>query len=212
MYQPAHLPAVRIEPGCRRRAGTLMPAADRWVGTHGVEIDEFVERATRELQTAVELISVYAALLDAQLAEDRSLSGLRPVVRRVRAEAELVSALLAHPRRLWFVEPVRARGRHVTCCTGAMQGVVSKIVPERGFGFVAADGEEYFFNQSALMGVTFSEIAEWQTLNFEAVWDAPGDEPGEHPRAVSVRLADFEVPAEDNELLPEEKIAPTALL
>jgi cold shock CspA family protein len=93
-----------------------------------------------------------------------------------------------------------------------MEGIVSRILPERGFGFVAADGQEYFFNQSALMGVTFSEIAEGQTLVFEAMWDAHGDQAGEHPRAVSVRLADYEIPAEDNELLPEEKIAPTARL
>jgi cold shock CspA family protein len=32
------------------------------------------------------------------------------------------------------------------------QGTVTRIVPDRGFGFIAADGEEYFFNQSALAG------------------------------------------------------------
>jgi cold shock CspA family protein len=93
-----------------------------------------------------------------------------------------------------------------------MQGIVSKLVPERGFGFVAADGEEFFFNATALIGIDFTEVAEGQTVNFESVWDAPGDQPGEHPRAVSVRLADFEIPAEDNELLPEEKVAPDARL
>ncbi len=93
-----------------------------------------------------------------------------------------------------------------------MQGIVSRLVPDRGFGFIAADGQEFFFNRSALMGTDFDEVAEGQTVDFQASWDNKGDEPGEHPRAVNVRLADFEIPAEGNELLPDEKLAPDATL
>ena len=88
-----------------------------------------------------------------------------------------------------------------------MEGIVSTLVPERGFGFIAADGQEFFFNQSALLGVDFSELAEGQTVEFQQSWDNPGDRPGERPRAVEVRLADWELPAVDNESLPPEKTA-----
>ncbi len=89
-----------------------------------------------------------------------------------------------------------------------MQGVVTRLVPERGCGFIAADGQEFFFQLSALQGTGFDELAEGQTVEFQPKFDEPGDQPGEDPRAVSVHLADFEVPAVDNELLPPGKIAP----
>jgi light-regulated signal transduction histidine kinase (bacteriophytochrome) len=79
-----------------------MPATEQSVDTHAVELDQFFGRATRELQSAVALISVYAALLDAQLAEDQSLSNLRPVVRNVRAQAELVAALVDGALTAWI--------------------------------------------------------------------------------------------------------------
>ena len=42
-------------------------------------------------------------------------------------------------------------------------------------------------------------------LEFDVKEHATGDEPGEHPRAVSVRLAPGAVPAEAHEPLPPEK-------
>jgi hypothetical protein len=71
-----------------------MPATEQAVDTGAVESDDFLDRAMRELRTAVSCVSVYAALLDAQLAEDPSLSGLRPVVHDVRAQSDRVAALL----------------------------------------------------------------------------------------------------------------------
>ena len=73
-----------------------------------------------------------------------------------------------------------------------MQGTIASLQPDRGFGFITANGEEF---------------AEGPTVEFQPEWGAPGDKPGEEPRAVSVRLADFEMPAVDNELLPPEKTA-----
>ena len=86
-----------------------------------------------------------------------------------------------------------------------MDGTIASLQPERGFGFITANGEEFFFHRSALLGVEFDELAEGLTVEFQPEWGAPGDKPGEEPRAVSVRLADFEMPAVDNELLPPEK-------
>jgi cold shock CspA family protein len=87
------------------------------------------------------------------------------------------------------------------------QGTVTRIVPDRGFGFIAADGEQYFFNQSALQGVEFEELTEGSLVLFTPEFDAKGDRPDEGPRAVSIRLDPQELPAEDNEDLPPEKIA-----
>jgi cold shock CspA family protein len=85
-------------------------------------------------------------------------------------------------------------------------GTITSLVWDRGFGTIAADGEEYFFNQSALQGVQFEELAEGQEVAFTPDFDAEGDRPGERPRAVSIRLSDDEVPAVDGEVLPPGKL------
>ena len=87
-----------------------------------------------------------------------------------------------------------------------MHGTVSRLSPERGFGFIeATDGREFFFHRSALHGVEFEELASGVGVEFE-VGHEPGDEVGEGPRATSVRLADDAIPAVDGETLPPEKI------
>jgi cold shock CspA family protein len=86
-----------------------------------------------------------------------------------------------------------------------LHGVVARIVPERGFGFVSGDdGQEFFFHRTALQATAFEDLALGVTVTFEIGQD-PGDRPGEDPRAVSVRLADDAFPAVDNETLPQEK-------
>ena len=86
-----------------------------------------------------------------------------------------------------------------------MQGTVTRLVTDRGFGFIEADGEQFFFHQSALQGVEYGELAEGTPVVFEVATEVHGDEPGERPRAVNIRLADNAVPAVDNEPLPPEK-------
>jgi cold shock CspA family protein len=86
------------------------------------------------------------------------------------------------------------------------QGTITRLVWDRGFGTIAADGQEFFFNQSALQGVQFEELAEGQEVAFMADFEAKGDKPGELPRAVSVRLSEDEVPAVEGEVLPPEKL------
>jgi cold shock CspA family protein len=89
----------------------------------------------------------------------------------------------------------------------AASGTITALVRERGFGTIASDGQEYFFNQSALQGVDFDELAEGQLVDFTPDFDAPGDRPDERPRAVSIRLAAEELPAVDGEVLPPGKVA-----
>jgi cold shock protein len=87
-----------------------------------------------------------------------------------------------------------------------MHGTIARLSPEGGFGFITADdGQELFFHRSALQGVEFEELAPGQPVHFQISRDNPGDEPGEHARAVSVQLADDAPPAEDHTLLSAEK-------
>ena len=66
----------------------------------------------------------------------------------------------------------------------ASKGTIKRIVSGKGFGFVeAADGNEYFFHQSACNGVQFDDLREGQAVSFETGQGPKG------PRAENVRLA-----------------------
>jgi hypothetical protein len=71
-----------------------MPAAETGVHPPAAELDCFLELATREVKTAVGAINMYVALLDAQIAYDPRLGSLREIVRDVREQAYLVTALV----------------------------------------------------------------------------------------------------------------------
>ena len=87
-----------------------------------------------------------------------------------------------------------------------MRGVVERLVPEGGFGFIRGeDGREFFFHQSALDGTEFEELAEASNVEFSVTEHGAGDQAGENPRAVHVRLSEGQLPAVDNEALPAEK-------
>jgi cold shock CspA family protein len=87
-----------------------------------------------------------------------------------------------------------------------MQGTIAELIPERGFGFISdMDGRRYFFHRGALMGVDFEDLAPGQNVEFMARPPESGDEPGEHPRAVSIRLAPDAIEAPDHERLPRGK-------
>jgi CspA family cold shock protein len=87
-----------------------------------------------------------------------------------------------------------------------MLGTIDRLAPERGFGFISSDdGQEFFFHRGALQATDFEELAPGTRVVFEAGTETHGDEQGEHPRAVNIRLAPGEAPAVDHEILPEEK-------
>jgi cold shock CspA family protein len=88
-----------------------------------------------------------------------------------------------------------------------MRGTIDRLAPEGGFGFIVADGEEFFFHRNGLNGVDFDELAPGSDVEFEIATNTEGDEPGEHRRAVNVHLGPNEMPAEGFEDLPDQKIA-----
>jgi cold shock CspA family protein len=89
-----------------------------------------------------------------------------------------------------------------------MRGTIVNLIQERGFGFVEAEGQRFFFQRGALTGGTeFGDLAEGIAVEFQVNNDAKGDRDDEHPRAINVRLADDAVPAVDHEVLPRQKTA-----
>ena len=65
----------------------------------------------------------------------------------------------------------------------SMNGTIKRLVSDKGFGFVAAaDGNGYFFHQSACDG-QFDQLREGQSVTFQTGQGPKG------PRAENVRLA-----------------------
>ena len=61
-------------------------------------------------------------------------------------------------------------------------GTIKRMVSDKGFGFVAAaDGQEYFFHQSAVAGGQFDQLREGQAVTFDTGQGPKG------PRAENVR-------------------------
>jgi cold shock protein len=66
----------------------------------------------------------------------------------------------------------------------SMQGVIKRLIHDKGFGFVqASDGSEYFFHQSSVVDGGFDQLREGQTLTFDKGQGPKG------PRAENVRRA-----------------------
>ncbi len=65
------------------------------------------------------------------------------------------------------------------------QGVIKKIVSDRGFGFISADGGDIFFHHSVVKDVSFDDLQEGQSVEYE-VDDDGGSGRGKGPRASSV--------------------------
>ncbi|MFA5000688.1 MAG: cold shock domain-containing protein [Candidatus Paceibacterota bacterium] len=65
-----------------------------------------------------------------------------------------------------------------------MTGTIKTLNP-RGFGFITREGEtkDLFFHSKELVGVTFEELKEGQTVSFEVIETDKG------PAAVKVALA-----------------------
>jgi CspA family cold shock protein len=66
-----------------------------------------------------------------------------------------------------------------------MTGTIKKLVSDRGFGFIAIEGEakDLFFHSESLVGVTFPELREGDAVSFEKADSDKG------PKAVDVKRA-----------------------
>ncbi|OHB00279.1 MAG: cold-shock protein [Candidatus Zambryskibacteria bacterium RIFCSPHIGHO2_12_FULL_43_12b] len=65
-----------------------------------------------------------------------------------------------------------------------MTGTIKKLT-DKGFGFITAEGleKDLFFHSNSLVGVTFDELREGDTLSFEVEQSEKG------PNAVNVQRA-----------------------
>ena len=63
------------------------------------------------------------------------------------------------------------------------EGKIKKLISDRGFGFIEGDKGELFFHHSEVQGVTFEELHEGQTVQYEVGQGRKG------PCATSVRVA-----------------------
>ena len=64
------------------------------------------------------------------------------------------------------------------------QGKIKRLVSDRGFGFVEGDRDDMFFHHSDVEGVSFEDLREGQTLEYEIGRGPKG------PRATRVRLVE----------------------
>lgn len=62
------------------------------------------------------------------------------------------------------------------------QGVIKKLVADKGFGFIQGDRSELFFHHSAVQGSSFESLQEGQTVEY-----TEGEGP-KGPRADSVTV------------------------
>ena len=64
------------------------------------------------------------------------------------------------------------------------QGVIKKLVSDKGFGFIQGDNGELFFHHSAVEGASFETLREGQSVEYTEGRGPKG------PRAESVTLVD----------------------
>ncbi len=66
-----------------------------------------------------------------------------------------------------------------------MTGTIKKLVSDKGFGFIAAEGlaKDLFFHANSLNGVTFPDLREGDTVSFEM------EETPKGPAAANVQRA-----------------------
>ena len=46
------------------------------------------------------------------------------------------------------------------------QGTIKKLISEKGFGFIEAEGGELFFHHSAVQGTPFEDLREGQKVEY----------------------------------------------
>jgi CspA family cold shock protein len=66
-----------------------------------------------------------------------------------------------------------------------MNGVIKKLITDKGFGFISVEGQEkdLFFHSKSLVDVQFTDLHEGDSVTFEV------EESPKGPNAVNVRVA-----------------------
>jgi len=67
------------------------------------------------------------------------------------------------------------------------QGTITKVVSERGFGFIAGERGEVFFHHSSVADSGFDNLREGQTVEYQLESDGGSRRRGKGPRASSVK-------------------------
>jgi CspA family cold shock protein len=68
------------------------------------------------------------------------------------------------------------------------QGVIKKLVSDRGFGFISSEGPDVFFHHSTVAGAVFDDLQEGQAVEYELEEDSGESRGrGKGPRASSVK-------------------------
>lgn len=67
------------------------------------------------------------------------------------------------------------------------QGVIKRIVADRGFGFISGDREDIFFHHSSVEGEAFDNLQEGQTVEYEVDSQPDPRRRGKGPRASMVK-------------------------
>ena len=67
------------------------------------------------------------------------------------------------------------------------QGVIKKLVADRGFGFISAEGGDIFFHHSSVVDNGFDDLQEGQAVQYEV--EQGGSSRGKGPRAIGVTPA-----------------------
>lgn len=69
------------------------------------------------------------------------------------------------------------------------QGIIKKLVSDRGFGFISGDRGDVFFHHSSVVECPFDDLHEGQPVEYEVEDDDGGRRGGKGPRASSVKPA-----------------------
>jgi CspA family cold shock protein len=72
------------------------------------------------------------------------------------------------------------------------QGVIKKMVLDRGFGFISGHPDDVFFHHSTVEGHRFDDLEEGQSVEYELETGERRRE-GKGPRAAAVRLVETAV-------------------
>ncbi len=67
------------------------------------------------------------------------------------------------------------------------QGTITKIVSDRGFGFISGERGEVFFHHSSVSDQGFDNLQEGQTVEYQLEDEGASRRRGKGPRAASVK-------------------------